>query len=246
METWIDEGALRAEATGAAGRAAATGRTAAVRRRRAVGPEAAAAITAALDDPKRAAALTERLGRASAALDRERFDEARRDATSLLPALQKVAGVHEVIGLAAYRTGRWRQAVTELELAHSLDPSVELLPVLADAHRALRHWTDVDRIWTEVRAASPTPEVLAEARIVAAGAQIDRGDLAGALRTMERARQAPRAGRVRDHHLRQWYVLGDVHDRAGDPIEATRWFELIARHDPEFVDVRDRLRALGR
>lgn len=238
---------MRHEATGAAGRAAASGRTAAVRRRRAVGPVAAAAITAALDDPKRAAALTERLGRASAALDRERFDEARREATSLLPALQNVAGVHEIIGLAAYRTGRWRQAATELELAHSLDPSVELLPVLADAHRALRHWSDVDSIWTEVRAASPPPEVLAEARIVAAGAQIDRGDLAGALRTMERARQAPRdAGRVRDHHLRQWYVLGDLHDRAGDPIEATRWFELIARHDPEFVDVGDRLRALGR
>ena len=33
-------------------------------------------------------------------------------------------------------------------------------------------------------------------------------------------RVAPK--RVREHHLRQWYVLGDLHDRAGDPIEATR------------------------
>ena len=38
----------------------------------------------------------------------------------------------------------------------------------------------------------------------------------------------------------------DLHDRAGDTLEATRWFELVARHDPDFVDVVDRLRALGR
>ncbi len=49
---------------------------------------------------------------------------------------------------------------------------------------------------------------------MAAGAQADRGDLKGALRTMSRATQIPK--RVRDHHLRQWYVLGDLHDRAGD------------------------------
>jgi len=41
-------------------------------------------------------------------------------------------------------------------------------------------------------------------------------------------------------------VLGDLHDRAGDPLEAARWFEQIARHDRDFVDVVDRLRALGR
>ena len=86
--------------------------------------------------------------------------------------------------------------------------------------------------------------MLAEARIVAAGAQVDQGDLPGALRTMGKATRMPK--RVRDHHLRQWYVLGDLHDRAGDTLEATRWFELVAIHDREFVDVIDRLRALGR
>ncbi len=55
-----------------------------------------------------------------------------------------------------------------------------------------------------------------------------------------------RPKRVRPHHLRQWYVLGDLHDRAGDPLEATRWFERVAGVDPDFVDVRARLRALGR
>ncbi len=152
--------------------------------------------------------------------------------------------MHRVVGLAAYRSGRWKQAVSELEAAQLRRPSVELMPVLADAYRALGRWRDVDRVWDEVRAISPAQDVLAEARIVVAGAEADRGDLQAALRTMERAKQVPK--RVRDHHLRQWYVLGDLYDRAGDPIEAAKWFELVARHDSDFVDVGDRLRALGR
>lgn len=243
LEQWIDEGALRAEATSAASRAAAApARTA--RRIKGVQPEAAAAISSSARDSRRAAVLTERLGHAQEALERERYDEARRLATSLLRELPKLAAVHEVIGLAGYRSGRWKQAAAELEAAQQLHPTVELLPVLADVYRAQRRWADVERVWADVRAASPSPEVLAEARIVAAGAQADQGDLKAALRTMGRATQVPK--RVRDHHLRQWYVLGDLHDRAGDPLEATRWFEVVASHDRDFVDVLDRLRALGR
>ena len=72
--------------------------------------------------------LTERLGHAQEALERERYDDARRIATSLLRELSDVAAVHEVIGLAAYRSGRWKQAAQELELAQELHPTVELLP----------------------------------------------------------------------------------------------------------------------
>jgi tetratricopeptide (TPR) repeat protein len=242
VEQWIDEGALRAEAAHAATRAAAAPRR--PKRQRAVAPDTAAAIAAGARDARRAAALTARLAQAQEALDRERFDEARRIASALVRELPNVAAAHEVLGLAAYRSGRWKQAATSLEASQQLHPTIELLPVLADAYRALRRWDDVERIWEEVRAASPAADVLAEARIVAAGAQADQGDLRGALRTMRRAEHVP--PRVRDHHLRQWYALADLHDRAGDTLDATRWFELVARHDSDFVDVVDRLRALGR
>jgi tetratricopeptide (TPR) repeat protein len=246
VEEWIDEGALRAEASHAASRARTDGtRPDGTRRRRGkVDADTAATIRAAVADSRHAARLIERLAQAQEALNRERFDEARRLAAPLRRELPGVAVVHEVVGLAAYRSGRWKQAVSELEAAQTLHPSVELLPVLADGYRALRRWRDVDRVWAEVRATSPAPEILAEARIVAAGAEADRGDLHAALRTMAKARDVPR--RVRDHHLRQWYVLGDLYDRAGDPLEAARWFDQVARHDAEFVDVTDRLHALGR
>jgi tetratricopeptide (TPR) repeat protein len=188
--------------------------------------------------------LTERLAQAQDAFDRDRLDEARRVAQPLVRELPGVAAVHELLGLIAYRSGRWKQAATELETAQALHPSIELLPVLADVYRAQRRWDDVEQLWEEVRAASPAQDVLAEARIVVAGAHADRGDLHGALRTMQRAAHVPK--RVRDHHLREWYVLGDLYDRAGDTIQATRWFRLVADHDPDFVDVVDRLRGLGR
>lgn len=246
LDVWIDEGAadadVRNEAAGATARASGGPR----RRRDAkpLDPAVAAEITNSSSDRRRAERLVERLAAAQSALDRDRLDEARRLVAPLLREVPGVAAVHEIAGLVAYRLGRWRDAVRELEAAHSLNLRVELLPVLADSYRALRRWNEVDRIWTSIKEISPSQDVLAEARIVAAGAQADRDDITGALRTMASVTAKPK--RVRDHHLRQWYVLGDLNDRAGNPLEAVRWFELIARQDPDFVDVVTRLRSLGR
>jgi tetratricopeptide (TPR) repeat protein len=241
VEQWVDEGSLRAEAE------AATARAVASRRPRSestdIDPEVVAEIHAALD-PQRAKRLSERLAMASDALDRERFDEARRITYALAKELPTVASVHEVHGLASYRLGRWKQAAASLELARQLRPDPALLPVLADCYRALRRWLDVESVWRDIKAASPTHEVMTEGRIVMAGALADRGDLKAAIGLLTAAEKPPK--RVRDHHLRQWYVLADLYDRAGDAVAAARWFREIAVVDPEFADVRERLRALGR
>jgi tetratricopeptide (TPR) repeat protein len=238
-EEWVDEGSVRAEAV-AATRRAADGRP---RRPAEIDPEVVAEIEAALS-PERAKRLTERLASASAALDRERFEEAKRMVTPLTRELPHVAAVHEVSGLASYRLGRWKQAAQSLELARQLHPDPALLPVLADCYRALRRWHDVDAIWDEIKSTSPPHDVMAEGRIVVASSQAERGDITGAIATMQSVAQPPK--RVREHHLRQWYVLADLHDRAGDTIAATRWFREVAHHDPGFADVDERLRALGR
>ena len=116
--------------------------------------------------------------------------------------------------------------------------------MLADCYRALRRWHDVDAVWDEIKAISPPHDVMAEGRIVVANSLAERGDLKAAITMMRSVSQPPK--RVRDHHLRQWYVLADLSDRAGDTINATRWFREISRHDPAFADVSERLRALGR
>jgi len=131
-----------------------------------------------------------------------------------------------------------------LRNAQDLHSNPALLPVIADCHRAQGRWLAVDAVWGEIKDASPSHEIMAEGRMVAAGALSDQDDLRGALELMEAATKRPKA--VRDFHLRQWYVLADLYDRTGDPISARRWFSTILEFDDEFSDVRDRLRSLGR
>ncbi len=246
-EQWIDEGSVRREASDAARRAAAVaGAAGAAPTRRApkpLDPEVAAELTEALGS-QRGARLTERLAQASEALDRERFQEARRIASAIAKEAPSVAAAHELVGLASYRLGLYKQAVSALEVAQELHSNPALLPVIADCQRAQGRWAAVDRVWSEIKASSPSHEIMAEGRMVAAGALVDQDDLRGALEVMEPAIKRPKA--VREFHLRQWYVLADLYDRMGDPISARRWFSTILEFDDEFADVRDRLRSLGR
>ena len=243
-EQWIDEGSVRREAADAARRASAEG--AATPRRRPpkpLDPEVAAELTDALGS-QRGARLTERLAQASEALDRERFQEARRIATAISKEAPSVAAAHELVGLANYRLGKYKQAVAALQSAQDLHSNPALLPVMADCHRAQGRWASVDAVWGEIKNASPSHDIMAEGRMVAAGALADQDDLRAALAVMEPATKRPKA--VRDFHLRQWYVLADLYDRLGDPISARRWFTSILEFDDDFADVRDRLRSLGR
>ena len=59
---------------------------------------------------QRGARLAERLAQASEALDRERFQEARRIAGSIAKEAPDVAAAHEVDGLATYRLGLYKPA----------------------------------------------------------------------------------------------------------------------------------------
>ena len=235
---------LRDAAERAASRAAAGGRrTNQATEPAELDPEALAQIEAGAAGP-RAGRYRERLASASEALGRGRYDDARRMVQSVLRDLPEVALAHEIAGQCFYATGQWRKAAAELELARQLDHSLRHHHLLADCYRAMRRYDAVRDLWNELKEASPEPALMAEGRIVAAGALADQGDLPGALRLMERARDVPK--KVREYHLKQWYVLGDLSDRSGDVVQARRFFGLVAQHDAEFADVRERLAGLGR
>ncbi len=242
-EQWIDEGSVRREASRAAQRASSGDSSSTRRAPKPLDPEVAAELSAALGS-QRGARLTDRLAQASEALDRERFQEARRIATAIAKEAPSVAAAHELVGLASYRLGLYKQAASALEAAQALHDDPALLPVIADCHRAQRRWAAVDLVWTEIKESSPSHEIMAEGRMVAAGALADQDDLRGALEVMQPATKRPKV--VRDFNLRQWYVLADLYDQLGDPISARRWFSAILEFDNEFGDVNDRLRGLGR
>jgi tetratricopeptide (TPR) repeat protein len=204
-------------------------------------PEPVVKELAAATDLPRGAKLAERLGEASHAYDRERYQDARRLLRPLAGAAPRSAAVRELYGLTLYRLGRWRSAIKELEASRSLSPSYDQVPVLMDCLRALRRYREVAALWEELRQASPRPDVVAEGRIVMASALADQGQLQRAIGVLEKARTIRKP---REHHLREWYVLADLYERAGDIPRARDTFARVAAVDPEAFDSRQRARAL--
>jgi tetratricopeptide (TPR) repeat protein len=184
-----------------------------------------------------------RLREAGDAYHGERYPDARRILRLLAQQAPSVPAVRELHGLTLYRLGRWREAARELEAFRQLTGSVEQHPVLADAYRALGRYHEVEALWGELAESSPSAELVAEGRIVGAGALADRGRLADAIRLLEDGRLDTR--RPRPHHLRMWYALAALHERAGDVVRARELFGRVAAHDPDLVDVRERLRQLA-
>ena len=195
-------------------------------------------------DARTSARYMERLASATEALDRERFGDALRMVQPVLKNLPNVGSAHEVAGIALYRLGQWRKAASELEQARTLRPAPEQLPVLADCYRALGKYRAVEEIWLEIRESSPAQAVMAEGRIVMAGALADQGNFAAAIQLLVRVADAPK--KIREFHLKQWYVLADLYDRSGDVVRARNFFKRVAAIDPRYSDVGDRISHLGR
>jgi tetratricopeptide (TPR) repeat protein len=114
-----------------------------------------------------------------------------------------------------------------------------------DIQRALNKPKKVAELWSELRHRSPEPDVLAEGRIVAAASLAESGDLNGAISLLAAAGASKSLRNPSPRHVRQWYVLADLYERAGDVPRAREFFERVRHVDPQAYDVRDRLRALG-
>ena len=184
-----------------------------------------------------------RLAEAIKAYERDRYGDALRTLRPVARAAPMSATVRELHGLTLYRLGKWADAIRELEAFHALTGSYDQHPVLADCHRASRHWKEAEAVWDELRRASPPPEVLAEGRIVMAGVRADQGDLAGAIELLEQAKTKERPPPL--HHLRVRYALADLYERAGDVPRARALFRSVRDHDPSLFDTSARLAALA-
>lgn len=244
---WVDEGAVRGTARRAVKRAGgddAPARIAGIPRADRPLPGTVAREVERGVGARQSKSASERLQKAIDAFERERYGEASKLLVALSRQLPGMALVHELAGLCAYRQSKWRTVINELETVRVLDVSrTSVLPVLADAYRAVRRWAKVNDLWEELKGLSPHPAVLAEGRIVAAGALADQGKMAEAIDLFRSVLAVPK--RVQEYHLREWYVVADLHDRVGNIVDARRLFDRVAKYDRAFADVEDRLAQLG-
>jgi tetratricopeptide (TPR) repeat protein len=189
--------------------------------------------------------LVEGLQAAVDAYNRGRYEEAARRIAPVVLATPGIAGVREVAGLASYRARRWRTAIEHLRAYTALADDVTHLPAWMDCERALGHPRNVSKLYEKVRAASPSPEVLAEARIVMASSLADRGGIGQAIELLLDAGADKRIRNPAERHVRQWYVLADLFERTGDVPRARELFTRVALADPGAYDVDERLEELG-
>jgi tetratricopeptide (TPR) repeat protein len=187
--------------------------------------------------------VQDRLQDAAGAYERERYRDALRIVSPLAERAPGSAAIRELLGLTLYRLGRWRGAIKELEVAEVLSGTVDHHPVLMDCHRALGNHTRVREVWDELRKGGAGIEVLTEGRIVLSGSLADQGKVREAIAELEHGPMAIR--NPKEHHLRLWYALADLEERAGNLPRARTLFDRVRRHDASFSDVAERLAALG-
>jgi tetratricopeptide (TPR) repeat protein len=184
----------------------------------------------------------DQLARAAEAYTAGRERDAARLLRPLRDAYPDAASVRELLGLCHYRMGQFPAATKELEAFADLSNSVEQHPVLMDCLRAQGKYAKVDELWDELALASPSAALVTEGRIVLAGSRADRGRLRDAIATLDR--RATDVKRVQEHHLRLWYALADLFERAGEIPRARELFLRVRNEDASFADVAERLAAV--
>lgn len=143
----------------------------------------------------------------------------------------RVGVVRETVGVAAYRAGRWADALAELRTARRLTGRASYLPLMADAERALGR---IDRALALIH--DPDHRQLDRATqiellIVESGIRRDQGRAAAGAVVL----QVPE---LTDEVSRPWsarlfYAYADALLDAGRRDEAREWFGRAAALDPD-------------
>ncbi len=172
-----------------------------------------------------------------------------RDAAAVTAALEaksyapRSGAVREVLGIALYRAGRFREALRELQAYRRITGRLDQNHLIGDAYRAIGAPDKaVEPARDAVHARIPE-EARVEAAVVGASALGDLGRYSEALGLL---RSFPSRERLaQSFELRLWYVTGDILARTGRTREAAEEFRRIVKHDPGAFDAAERLAGLA-
>lgn len=165
--------------------------------------------------------------------------EAAAEAKRLAP---RSGSVREVLGVALYRSGRYRDALRELQAYRRMTGRLDQNHLIADSYRGLGMPEKAVPLAVEAVRSRLREEPRAEAAVVGASALADLGrydEAIGLLRGFPTRRDE-----AQPWDLRIWYVAGDVLVRAGRTQEAAEEFRRVIRYDPGAFDAAERLAAL--
>lgn len=155
----------------------------------------------------------------------------------------RVGAVREAAGLAAYRTGRFAEALAELRAARRISGDQSLLPVMADCERGLGRPEKALAMATSPEARGLDGAATAEMLIVASGARRDLGQPEAAALLLQGPELRP--DRRRPWSARLFYAYAEALQEAGRDAEAREWLAHAADADQHGeTDAADRLAEL--
>jgi tetratricopeptide (TPR) repeat protein len=133
--------------------------------------------------------------------------------------------------VAAYRAGRWAEALAELRTARRLTGRVSYLPLMADSERALGRLDRALGIVHDPDVPALDRDTQIELLIVESGIRRDQGHPAAAAAVLRVPELTD--GRRRPWSARLFYAYADALLDDGQEDEAREWFGRAAALDPE-------------
>lgn len=152
------------------------------------------------------------------------------------------ATIRELLGLSAYRSGNWDEALRELRTFRRLTGDLIHYPVEMDCLRALERPDDVIKAWERLQDYDISPTINHEARVVYASFLLDEGRPRDAWPVIKPGRlvASPSPG-----ELRRWFVAARAALEAGDKDAARRLVAALDEQEPDFEGVDALRRALA-
>lgn len=141
----------------------------------------------------------------------------------------RLAETREALGLAAYASGRYAEALAELRAARRISGSAEHLPIMADCERGLGRPERALELAGDPAVSRLERAGQVEMRIVAAGARRDLGQVEAAVVALRDSELTARPARPETVRLR--FAYADALLAAGRAEEAAEWFARAAEDD---------------
>jgi len=152
----------------------------------------------------------------------------------------RVGVVREATGIAAYRTSRWAEALSELRAARRMTGRDDYLPIMADCERALGRLDRALALVHEANAEGLNRAMQIELRIVESGIRRDQGHTDAAVLALHVPELT--SGRLRPWSARLFYAYADALLAAGRTEDARDTFARAAAADTGGeTDAADRL-----
>jgi uncharacterized protein HemY len=144
--------------------------------------------------------------------------------------------IRELLGLSAYRSQQWEEALRELRTYRRITGDLTHTPVELDCLRALGKDDGVEKTWRLIQDGDVRTDTQHEARVVYASYLLDKNRPRDAWAVIKPGRlvASPSEG-----ELRRWFVAARVALAAGDKDAARKLLTALEKQETDFEGVEE-------